>query len=359
MPTNSPCLAEFLFEVDLRADNTWAEVVMPTRRAWSSVKHPLAMEGEEETHMDFLLSSSTIGLDECYVQQARDFRSHHWPVVSYYYILSTPNTLSIKQFKRCHVNWPPSESWCLRVGEFSADWSDPLSVLGQLAQVARECRLPFARKFDFQDNLQDLLQLRRQHLDSDWRRQVNRAIYRTRRERKRFVWFQALKDACASGRAPSLQSKGGHVISGRLFGHVSPAEALSSHYSASFELGGLEEAGQESAVRQSVMQSWHSRPSGTHEFVCDLPRLESALKRLHLDKSSLDGFTAKMLRQLPHDELFKVAAAIQKMFRSLSFEAIWTVITASLIPKKAVTRSLSDMRPISGLCHFRTLLEYR
>ena len=92
-------------------------------------------------------------------------------------------------------------------------------------------------------------------------------------------------------------------------------------------------------MRQSVMQS--------HEFVCDLPRLESALKRLHTEKSSPDGLTAEMLRQLPHDELINMAAAIQEMFRSLSFEASRTVITASLIPKKAVTRTLSDMRPSS------------
>ena len=111
-------------------------------------------------------------------------------------------------------------------------------------------------------------------------------------------------------------------------------------------------------MRQSVMQSWHSRPAGTHEFVCDLPRMESALKRLHLGKSSSDGLTSEMLRLLPHDELIKMAAAIQEMFRSLSFEASWTVITTSLIPKKAVTRSLSDLRPISGLCHCRKLLGY-
>ena len=110
-------------------------------------------------------------------------------------------------------------------------------------------------------------------------------------------------------------------------------------------------------MRQSKMQSWHSRPAGTHKFVCDLPRLEIALKRLHLGKSSPGGLTAEMLRQLPHDELIKMAAAIQEMFRSLSFEASWTVITASFIPKKAVTRSLSDMRPISGLCHSRKLLK--
>ena len=285
------CLAEFLFEFDLRGDNTWTEVAMPTRRSWSSVKHPLATEGEEETHMDFLLSSSTIGLEECFVEQAFDFISDPWPVVTNY-ILSTPNMSSRKQFKRCPVNWSPSESWGLRVDEFLADWSDPLSVLGQWAQIARECRLPVARKFDFQDNLQDLLRLRRQHLDPDWRRQVNRAIYRTRRKRKRFVRFQALQDACTSGRAPPVQSKGGHVNWGRLFGNVSPAEALLFHYSAIFEFDSLEEAAQESAVRQSVMHSWHSRPVGTHEFACDLPQLRGALKRLHLGKSSPDGLTA-------------------------------------------------------------------
>ena len=44
------------------------------------------------------------------------------------------------------------------------------------------------------------------------------------------------------------------------------------------------------------------------------------------------------------------------MFSFLPFVASWTVVTASLIPKKEITRSLSDMRPISGLCHFRKLL---
>ena len=95
------------------------------------------------------------------------------------------------------------------------------------------------------------------------------------------MWCQALKDACASGRAPPVQNKCGHVNWARLFGNVSPAEALSSHYSASFEFDCLEEAARESAVRQPVIQRWHSRLAGTKEFVCDLPRLELALKRLH------------------------------------------------------------------------------
>ena len=82
--------------------------------------------------------------------------------------------------------------------EFYADWSDPLSAFGQWAQIARECRLPAERKVDFQDNLQDLLRLRRQHMDPDWCRQVNRAIFRTRRKRKWLVQSRAFKEACAS-----------------------------------------------------------------------------------------------------------------------------------------------------------------
>ena len=105
---------------------------------------------------------------------------------------------------------------------------------------------------------------------------------------------------------------------------------------------------------QVLMQRWHSRPAGSDVFVCDLPSLERALKRLHLRESFLMGSD----RQLPESELLKMAAAIQEMFRSLSFAASWTVIGASLIPKKEITRSLSDMRPISGLCHFRKLLGY-
>ena len=105
---------------------------------------------------------------------------------------------------------------------FSADWSDSLSAFGHWAQIARECRLPAERKVDFQDNLQYLLQLRRQHLHPDWRRQVNRAKNRTRRKRKRFMQSRALKEARSSGRAPPVQSKRGHFNWSRLFGNDPP-----------------------------------------------------------------------------------------------------------------------------------------
>ena len=191
------------------------------------------------------------------------------------------------------MKWSPSEFWFHRVSEFSADWFDPLSVFGQWAQIAQECRLPAERKVDFQDNLQDLLRLRRQHLDPDWRRQVNRAIFRTRKKRKRLMQFRALKEACASGRAPPVQSKCGHLNWSRLFGNDPLAEKLISHYSPIFKFDNMEEAARESAVRQSLMQRWHSRPAGSDVFVCALPSLERALKRLHLGKSSPDASQLK------------------------------------------------------------------
>ena len=80
---------------------------------------------------------------------------------------------------------------------------------------------------------------------------------------------------------------------------------LTSHYSAIFEFDNLEEAARECAARQSLLQRWHSRPAGSDVFVCDLENLERALKRLHLVKSSPDGLTAEMLRQLPENELRK------------------------------------------------------
>ena len=115
------------------------------------------------------------------------------------------------------MKWSPSEFWFHRVIEFSADWSDPLSAFGNWAQTARKCCLAVERKVDFQDNLQDLLRLRRQHLDPEWRRQVNREIYRTRRKRKRIKQSRVLKEAYASGRAPPVQSKCGHFNWSRLF----------------------------------------------------------------------------------------------------------------------------------------------
>ena len=118
--------------------------------------------------MDFLLSSS-IDLEDCCVEQRFDFRSDHRPVVSSG-TFSVPDTSSRKQLctVRCPVRWSPSESWLLRVEEFTADWCDPLSTFRRLAQTAR--RLPPDQKYDFQENLQDLLQFLRRTADLDSRR---------------------------------------------------------------------------------------------------------------------------------------------------------------------------------------------
>ena len=78
------CLADFLNKFDLRADNTWTEVTTPTRGAWSSVRNLLVEAAEEESQMDFLLSSSSIHLEDCRVEQSLRFRSDHWPTVSNY-----------------------------------------------------------------------------------------------------------------------------------------------------------------------------------------------------------------------------------------------------------------------------------
>ena len=170
----------------MRADNTWTEVATRTRRAWSSVKNLLVETAEEESQMDFLLSSSSIHLEDCRVELSSHFRSDHWPIVSNYLFGPSIN-LDRVRFKRCLVKWYPSEFWFHRVNEFSADWSDPLSAFGCWAQIARECCLSVEQKVAFQDHLQDLLRLRRQRLDPDWRCQVNRAICRTRRKRKRIM----------------------------------------------------------------------------------------------------------------------------------------------------------------------------
>ena len=42
-------LAEFLYEFDLRAENTWTDRTMPTRRAWIQVKHSLTAAAEDES----------------------------------------------------------------------------------------------------------------------------------------------------------------------------------------------------------------------------------------------------------------------------------------------------------------------
>ena len=283
MLTKLLCLTEFLYEFDLRADNTWTEIAAPTRRAWSSVKNLLVETVEEETQMDFLLSPSSIHLEDCRVEQSLLFGSDHWPIVSNY-VFGPSIDLDRVRFKRCPVKRSPSEFWFHRVNEFFADWSDPLSAFGCWAQIARECCFPFERKVVFQDNLQVLLRLRRQRLDPDWRRQVSRAIYRTRRKRKRIMQSRALKEACASGRAPPVQSKRGHINWSRLFGNDPLAEKLTSHYSAIFEFANQEEAARECAARQSFLQRWHSRPASSVVFVCDLQSLKRALRRLHLGR---------------------------------------------------------------------------
>ena len=65
---------------------------------------------------------------------------------------------------------------------------------------------------------------------------------------------RALKEACASGRAPPVQSERGHINWSRLFGNDPPAEKLTSHYSAIFEFDNPEEAARECAARQSLLK---------------------------------------------------------------------------------------------------------
>ena len=157
------CLTEFLHEFELRADNTWTEVATPTRRAWSSVKNLLVEIAEEESQMDFLLSSSSTHLEDCRVEQSLHFRSDHWPIVSNY-VFGPPINLDRVRFKRCPVKWSPSEFWFHRVNEFSADWSDPLSAFGCWAQIARECCLPVERKVDFNTIFKTCFRF----VDNDW-----------------------------------------------------------------------------------------------------------------------------------------------------------------------------------------------
>ena len=98
--------------------------------------------------------------------------------------------------------------------------------------------------------------------------------------------FHALKEACASGRTRLRGARVVYFNLARLFGNDSLAGKLTSHYSAIFDFDNLEEAARESAVRQSLMHRWHSRPAGSDVFVCDLQSLERALnvciwRRIH------------------------------------------------------------------------------
>ena len=133
---------------------------------------------EEESPMDFLLSSSSIHLEDCRVEQSLHFRSDHWPIVSTY-VFGSPINSGRVRFKRCPVKWSPSEFWFHRVNEFSADWSDPLSAFGHRAQIARECCLPAERKVDFQDNLQDSRKARLDEQQTEFERTLTRKCNQT------------------------------------------------------------------------------------------------------------------------------------------------------------------------------------
>ena len=60
--------------------------------------------------MDFLLSSSSIHLEHCRVEQSFHFRSDHWPFVNSY-VFGPSFNLDRVRFKRCPVKWFPSEFW--------------------------------------------------------------------------------------------------------------------------------------------------------------------------------------------------------------------------------------------------------
>ena len=126
------CLTGFLYEFDLRADNTWTEVATPTRRAWSSVKNLLVETAEEELQMDFLLSSSSIHLEDCRVESEFALQKRSLAKLSATSFVGSPTNSDRVRFKRCPVKRSPFESWFHRDNEFSADWSDPFVCLWSL-----------------------------------------------------------------------------------------------------------------------------------------------------------------------------------------------------------------------------------
>ena len=156
-------------------------------------------------------------------------------------------------------------------------------------------------------------------------------------------------ECCEEVRAPPGKPKSKHINWERVFGNVEVPKALSEFYSAIIKFPNtvqgqtLRQA--EDEKRKWWVDLWHTRVANTPVFQCDVELLTKSIKKLRRHKSSPDGVTAEIFHQLSSTQLEQLAQANTDMFTSLDFETQWTIVAASLIPKKAFPSKLSEFRP--------------
>ena len=138
---------------------------------------------------------------------------------------------------------------------------------------------------------------------------------------------------------------------------VLPKTLLTHHFA---ELYGLprDKANAEEKVRKDLVDQWSSLRIDMTNSPLNDGCFGKAIRKLKSGKSSPDGVTAEMLKELPAAPKAALAADIVRRCAHLDFPADWTESSATLAPKVVGASELSKFRPIACLTTMRKMLGY-
>ena len=214
-------------------------------------------------------------------------------------------------------------------------------------------------EIEHDQNLHDLICLRRIATDIPTRRDMGKSIWRERRRVKREAKHRRLLLACENNRCPQESLRSCHFNWEKAFGkNGNASEQLTKYFAEIYELTGTEKE-QENGTRAQYIDSWKNlRENGAQPAKIDRPMVERAIARLKNGKNSSDGLTAEILKKLDTANLDLLAQQIEEMFAKCEFHSNWAAITATLVPKIACPKGPKDFRPIASLVTLRKLMGY-
>ena len=339
-------LHEFLASHRLFLANTFTDVpneCLITHSSWSS---------KRTSQFDFVALPWGQCCFDSGVDQSLVFSCDHKLVWAR---LGTGTLPSSERKRRTPRNWKPALSWYDACQNLPWNWSDWTTTSAQWQQTALDHSMKACAAKD--EVLADLLSRRRSCTDPSERKRLNRWIWRHRRWKRRKTAKQTLRSAAETGSMPKTRPTCITTNWDKLCEGADPKQTLHDYFYNIYSLDD-EHTQRERDSRAYWRQFWLSSGTGVQSFVVTVEKLQKAVAKLKNGKSSPDGCTAELYKQLPPHVLEGLACFFTVVLATLTIPDDWTVVGAMLIPKVVGAASLSKFRAIACLPTARKLLGY-